>query len=114
MVLRSVPAFSETGGFSRERSLKMKKKKKIVWLLTAALFVALISASWVQGAEKVNINTATAAQLQTISGIGPTIADRIVKYRDENGPFKTAQDITHVKGIGPKKYEAIKDQVTVK
>jgi len=92
----------------------MKKKKKIVWLLTAAFFIALISASWVQGAEKVNINTATAAQLQRISGIGPTIADRIVKYREEHGLFKTVQDITHVKGIGPKKYEAIKDQVTVK
>ncbi len=91
----------------------MKSKKRIAWLLTAALFITLVSVSWAQGGEKVNINSATASELQTISGIGKTIADRIVKYRDENGPFKTAQDITDVNGIGPKKYEAIKDQITV-
>ena len=90
----------------------MKRKRGIVWLLMAALLVTLVSVSWVHGAEKVNINTATAEELQAISGIGAAIADRIVKYREENGPFKTAEDITQVKGIGPKKYATIKDQIT--
>jgi len=90
----------------------MNRKKKIVWLLTAAFLITLVSVSWVNGAEKVNINTATAAELQTISGIGASIADRIVQYREENGAFKTVEDIMKVKGIGPKKYESIKDQIT--
>jgi len=92
----------------------MKRKKGVAWLLTAALLMTLVSVSWVHGADKININTATAAELQAISGIGAGIADRIVKYREQNGPFKAAEDIAQVNGIGPKKYETIKDQITVK
>lgn len=91
----------------------MKRKKRIGWLLVAALLVTMLCTSWAYGAEKININTATAAELQTISGIGASLADRIVTYREKNGPFKTTEDLTQVKGIGQKKYETIKDQITV-
>ncbi len=64
-------------------------------------------------AGKVNINKATVPDLVKIKGIGQKYAERIVVYRDKNGPFKMIEDITNVKGIGPKKFEAIKNLITV-
>ncbi len=61
----------------------------------------------------VNINTADAQQLQALPGIGPAISERIVQHRQAHGPFKTKEDIKNVQGIGDKKYEAIKDLITV-
>lgn len=60
-----------------------------------------------------NINTATAAELDRLPGIGPAFAERIVLDRDENGPFGTVDDLVRVKGIGPKKLEKIRPFVTV-
>jgi competence protein ComEA len=62
---------------------------------------------------KININSATAAELDSLSGIGPTKAQAIVDYRDENGPFRTVDDLLNVPGIGPKTLETIRDQITV-
>jgi competence protein ComEA len=61
----------------------------------------------------VNINTATAAELETLPGIGPKTADTIVKYREANGPFETVEDIMDVPGIGEGTFEKIKDGITV-
>lgn len=61
----------------------------------------------------VNINTADVAALTTLSGIGESTAQKIIADREKNGPFKTKKDITRVSGIGDKKYEAIKDSITV-
>ncbi|MBI3495138.1 helix-hairpin-helix domain-containing protein, partial [Candidatus Berkelbacteria bacterium] len=61
----------------------------------------------------VNINTASAAQLDALPGIGPVLAKRIVDYRSANGPFKTIQDVKNVKGIGDKTFEKFKDQITI-
>lgn len=63
--------------------------------------------------EKVNINKATVEQLMEIKGIGESYAERIVEYREKNGPFEKIEDIMNVKGIGEKKFEAIKDLITV-
>ena len=60
----------------------------------------------------ININTATAQQLQTLPGIGPTIAERIVSYREENGVFESVGELFNVPGIGEKKLEEIWDYVT--
>ena len=62
---------------------------------------------------KVNINTADSAQLQTISGIGPSKAQKIIDYRTANGAFKSVEDLTNVSGIGEKTLLSIKDQITV-
>ena len=62
---------------------------------------------------KVNINTATVAQLEELPGIGEVIAQRIVDYRTQHGPFKNVRDLLKVEGIGEKKFESIQDQVTV-
>ncbi len=63
---------------------------------------------------KVNINTASAEQMaEELSGIGTALAERIVRYREENGDFTDISQIQQVSGIGEKKFEAIKDRLTV-
>ena len=64
--------------------------------------------------EKININTATQTELETLPGIGPSTSLKIVNYREENGKFKTIEDIKEVSGIGDAKYENIKDLICVK
>ncbi|NOH03454.1 MAG: ComEA family DNA-binding protein [Chloroflexi bacterium] len=63
--------------------------------------------------DLININTATAEELDSLPGIGPTIAQRIIDYRTENGPFETIEDIMDVSGIGPSTFDQIKDLITV-
>ena len=64
-------------------------------------------------ASKININTATQAQLETLTGIGPATATKIIEYREKNGKFKKIEDIKQVSGIGDNKFEKIKDSITV-
>lgn len=63
--------------------------------------------------ELININTATKEELDSLPGIGPTIAQRIIDYRTENGNFSTIDDIKNVSGIGPATFDEIKDLITV-
>ena len=63
---------------------------------------------------KVNINKATQSELETSPGIGPSTALKIVTYRNENGKFKSIEDIKNVSGIGDAKYEKMKDYITIK
>ena len=64
--------------------------------------------------EKVNINTATQEELDTLPGIGPSIASKIIDYREQNGKFNSIEEIKEVSGIGDAKYEKIKDSITIK
>ena len=64
-------------------------------------------------AGRVNINTASASELDALPGIGPTTAQAIVDYRLQNGSFQFIQDIQKVPGIGPATYDRIKDYITV-
>jgi competence protein ComEA len=64
-------------------------------------------------ADLVDINTATLEELDALPGIGPTTAQKIIDYRDENGPFNQIEDIMNVSGIGPATFENIKDLITV-
>jgi len=61
----------------------------------------------------VNINSASATDLETLSGIGEVLAGTIVEYREQNGPFASVDDLLDVSGIGPATLEEIRDQVTV-
>ena len=61
----------------------------------------------------VNINTATLEQLETLPGIGPVLAQSIIDYREEHGPFARIEDLRNVSGIGEKRFEDLKDKVTV-
>jgi competence protein ComEA len=64
-------------------------------------------------AGKINLNTATAAQLRTLPGIGPSLADRIIAHRQQHGRFATLADLDRVSGIGPKTLEALRPLVYV-
>jgi competence protein ComEA len=61
----------------------------------------------------VNLNTATEAQLETLPGIGPKVAQRIVEFRQKNGSFKKAEDLMNVRGIGEKNFLKLKPLVTI-
>ena len=63
--------------------------------------------------QKVNLNTATVAELDTLPRIGPLMAQRIIDYREANGPFAGVDDLRSVTGIGDKTFEGLKDLVTV-
>jgi len=62
---------------------------------------------------RVNINTASAAELDALPGIGPTTAQAIVDYRLQNGPFQVIQDIQNVPGVGPATFALIQDYINV-
>lgn len=65
-------------------------------------------------AQKVNINTATAEELDArLPGIGPVLARRIVEYREKHGPFRSPEDLQNVSGIGPKRFEQLKELIAI-
>lgn len=80
---------------------------------TASPAAAAAGASGGSGAAgTVDINTASAAELDELPGVGPSTAQKIVDDRELNGPFATPEDLMRVSGIGAKKFEALKDFVT--
>jgi competence protein ComEA len=64
------------------------------------------------GGGKVNLNTATAGELEALPGIGPTLAQRIVEYRQTHGPFQAIEDVMDVTGIGSATFEKIRDRIS--
>ena len=71
-----------------------------------------ISADTSQAGEKININTASAEELEKIKGVGRTIAERIVEYRYQNGAFASIDDIKDVKGVGVALFGKIRNRIT--
>lgn len=71
------------------------------------------SASPAPRAVPININTASAAELESLPGIGPKTAARILEYRQKNGPFKKIEDLMNVRGLGEKNFLKLKAQLTV-
>jgi len=84
--------------------------KTMIFSIVMALFMA-IGPAW--AGDAVNINTATAKELQMVHGFGTKTAAMIVAYRDEHGAFKSVDGLLHVKGIGKKTLEKIRDEVTI-
>ena len=70
-------------------------------------------AATIVSTEVVNLNSATAAQIASLPGIGPKTADLVVQYRVKNGPFKKIEEIMNVRGVGEKSLLKIKDRLTV-
>ncbi|WP_169713665.1 helix-hairpin-helix domain-containing protein [Paludifilum halophilum] len=64
--------------------------------------------------SKVNVNAAQAAELEELQGIGPSKAEAIIRYREENGSFSSLEELTEVPGIGEKTLENFRDQVTLR
>ena len=82
-----------------------------------ALSPATVSASETPAAtvpaETINLNHATAEELQALTGVGPALSERIVLYRNEHGPFQSVDQLTEVKGLGQAKLAKFKERVTV-
>lgn len=89
--------------------------KPAAWLVLGLLLVSFsaVLAEAQATAPKININTASAADLQNLPRIGPQIAQRIIDFRTQNGPFKRVEELMKVKGIGEKLFDQIKDRVMV-
>ncbi|MDM7996974.1 MAG: helix-hairpin-helix domain-containing protein [Acidobacteriota bacterium] len=94
-------------------------RTKVLCVLALCLGLALSSVSVLAQksaavpSEKINLNTATAEQLQSVPGIGPSTAKSILDYRAKVGKFNKIEEIINVKGIGEKKFQKIKDRLTV-
>ncbi|MGH8553049.1 MAG: ComEA family DNA-binding protein [Methylococcales bacterium] len=83
---------------------------RITHILLALMLFVFSQAPW---AETVNINTATAEQLDTLTGIGKAKAQAIIDDRTKNGPFKSIDDLARVKGIGPATVEKNRANIAV-
>lgn len=119
------------------REIQPTKTEKILLILTAAFLCGLLAlmlhvhstgaagsytveteqtataSEIAPEASPVNINTADAEELATLPGIGEKLAERIVKYRADNGDFSTVDDLANVNGIGEVKLEDLRDYATV-
>jgi len=84
---------------------------KMIWVAVLATFLMLSGSAY--AGDKVDLNTASAAQLQELHGIGAKTAAAIVAYREAHGAFKSVDDLTHVKGIGEKKLSKLEDDIEV-
>jgi len=82
--------------------------------LVITLLITFVPALWAQNADKININQASVEEIAQLERVGPKYAQRIVQYREKNGPFEKPEDIMKVRGIGPKTWEINKDRITVK
>lgn len=132
---RIVDAIKEAGGATKEADLSQinlayelqdgqkiyipNKNEKISEYITMSSGNNVIieennsSAETERKENKVNINTANVNELDNLPGIGPSLAQRIIEYREENGNFKSIEELQNVKGIGDTKYSDIKDIVTI-
>ena len=131
---RIVDAIKEAGGETKQADLSQvnlayelqdgqkiyipNKKEKISQYITEKSGTNVIiedsnTSTQKGGSGKVNINTANQSELDRLPGIGPSLAERIIEYREENGNFKNIEDLQNVKGIGDAKFADIKDKVTV-
>jgi competence protein ComEA len=95
-----------------KRRAAMGRRKRFAALVLASMMV-LVSAVVAGAGEttRINVNTASAEELTQLKGVGPEYAARIIAYREENGPFKTPQDLMKVKGIGVKTIENNKERI---
>lgn len=80
----------------------------------ATAFPAVIEAAGEGVKDRIDLNRATAPELEMLPGIGPSLAQKIVDFRDQQGPFGSVDDLMDVPGIGPAKMEAVKDLVVVR
>jgi competence protein ComEA len=81
--------------------------------VAAAGVAAAASGEAAVPAAPINLNTATAEQLETLDGVGPATAAKIIEYRTSHGGFRSVEDLDEVSGIGEKRLEALRDKVTV-
>jgi competence protein ComEA len=92
----------------------MQKTKKLLFFCLAFVIAVVLSGPVLAGnLEKVNVNKASVAELIQLKKVGQKYAQRIVDFREKNGPFKKPEDIMQVPGIGIKTFELNKDIIVV-
>lgn len=111
-------ADAEKSGINLARALEDGEQLDIPYMAGSSPVIgteipSLVLTEPSSSSELININTASQAELETLPGIGPTTAQKIIQYREQNGPFVSTEDIINVSGIGPGTYERIKDLITV-
>ena len=111
---RAVDAVAAAGGFAEGAD---ETQLNLARLLVDGeqIYVPLLGevAAPTPGDGKVNLNTADQAQLETLPRVGPSLAQRILDWRDANGRFSAVEDLLSITGIGDKTYDGLKDLVTV-
>ena len=93
-----------------------QRHKGLALGLAMAIIAISLAPAYAQSSApkaRVNINTAPAAELETLPRIGPKVAQRIVDYRTKNGNFKKVEEIMKVQGIGEKVFGELRDLITV-
>ena len=92
----------------------MRPQKWMTIFMVITLVMLMTGSVFAEEQGKININTATVEELVQLSRVGPSYAEKIVAFRQENGPFKAPEDIMLVAGIGQKTFELNKDRIIVK
>jgi comEA protein len=90
----------------------MRGERRVLILLFIAV-LGMSSLAALGEPKKVDLNVAGLQELESLPGIGPTMAQRIITFREENGPFEKIEDLMNVKGIGEKRFLQLKDLITV-
>jgi len=111
-------ADAEKSGINLARALEDGEQLDIPYIVGSSPVIgteipSLVLTEPSSSSELININTASQAELETLPGIGPTTAQKIIQYREQNGAFVSTENIINVSGIGPGTYERIKDLITV-
>jgi competence protein ComEA len=102
----------------REETMRSRNSR---WALALLLCLGLVwtpaallaQTGKAQTSEKVNLNTATTEQLQTLPGVGPAMAKSILEYRTKVGKFSKIEELMNVKGIGEKRFQQMKERLTL-
>jgi competence protein ComEA len=91
----------------------LKTKKLFLVCIALVIAIAVSGPVWAEDAGKINLNKASVTELTQLKRVGQKYAQRIVDYREKNGPFTKPEDVMNVQGIGSKTYELNKDLITV-
>lgn len=114
---RAVDAVAAAGGFTEQADAAGLNLARFVsdgeQIVVPAIGEATTAAPGISGDGRVNLNTADAAALDTLPGVGPATAAKILAWREEHGRFESVEDLLDVGGIGEAKLDAIRDLVTV-
>jgi competence protein ComEA len=90
-----------------------RRRMAVLTIVTVALMMSWVVPALAADLQKVNLNTATLEELMTLDGIGQKVAERILSFREKNGPFQNPEDLMMVKGVGEKIFDANKEKIVI-
>jgi competence protein ComEA len=90
-----------------------RRRMAVLTIVTVALMMSWVVPALAEDLQKVNLNTATLEELMTLDGIGQKVAERILDFREKNGPFQKPEDLMMVKGVGEKIFGANSSRIVI-